>query len=103
MVSIAVQREASVSQVVHVTEAAITKMTLLLRSRNWLGERCFRVSASGSHTVIDLDVARQGDALLEMDSKILLAMDRLSVAKYVGRALHYDADQSELFWFYWHD
>ncbi|REJ70040.1 MAG: hypothetical protein DWQ31_02150 [Planctomycetota bacterium] len=103
MVSIAGQREASDSQVAHITEATISKMTLLLRSRVSPGERSFRVSAAGARTVIDLDVARQGDALLEIDVQILPAMDRSSAATYLGRALPWDAEQWESCWLHGHD
>ena len=93
-----VTRERINAQIVHVTEEAIEEMSALLQSRDALGQRCFRISRSGTSCVMNLDLARDNDVALEVDSQLLLVMDRAAVRSFAGKALHYDAEECEFCW-----
>ena len=41
---------------------------------------------------------RDNDVALEVDSQLLLVMDRAAVRSYAGKALHYDAEECEFCW-----
>ncbi len=98
MVAIVAQRKKCDVQIVHVTEEAITAMTVLLKSYGWLRRRCFRITAAGRDAVIKLDSAREADVTLEIDAKIVLVMDRTVATAFACRLLHFDADCSEFCW-----
>ena len=98
MVAIVAQRKEWNVQIVHVTEEAITAMTVLLKSRSWVGQRCFRITVTGRHSAIKLDSARETDVALEIDSQILLVMDKTVARAFAGRLLHFDTDRAEFCW-----